>query len=180
MKSLADIQRSFHGSGRADKVATAKELRDSFESLKSPWGSISLDAPAVTVTPASVGAYTKLNGTTSLNNAGYLTSMPANNRIMYNGNSPRHFHVAVSVSFNKTGGGTDIIALVLAKNGQVQSETEVTRSVSSGTNVGSTALHGDFMMENGDYVELWVTNEDSASTSVNLQRMYMFMVGMFM
>jgi hypothetical protein len=98
---------------------------------------------------------------------------------MYTGDSPRHFHIACSVSFFKeSGGASDIIELALALNDTEQLETSVTRTVSNSTNIGSTALHADFMMSNGDYIELFVANQDSASSSVTIDKLYLFMVGM--
>ena len=178
MKTMSEILTFFRGGGRANTL-NMSNLREGFSSLKPPWGSISLASTAVTTTSATPGVFVKCEGITQINNTGYLTSMPADNRLVYNGDSTRHFHIAVSVSFFKTGGGaTDIIELALALNGTEQTETSVTRTVSNSNNIGSTAVHGDFMMSKDDYIELFVANNTSASSSVTVDKMYMFMVGM--
>ena len=175
---MSEILHFFKGKGRANTLDMTN-LREAFSNLVPPWGSISLSSTAVTTTSATPGDFVKCEGITQLNGPGYLTSMSDNNRIEYTGDSPRHFHIAVSVSFYKTGGGAaDTIELALALNGTEQLETAVTRTVSNGTDVGSTAVHGDFMLSNGDYIELFIANDQSGSSSVTIDKMYMFMVGM--
>lgn len=168
------------GTDRVHLAVTTSELRDFFISLQPPWCSISLQSTATTNTATTPGEYVKIEGLTSANSAGYLTTSLVDNRMTYVGDTPRHFHVAVSLSFSKTGGGAaDDLAFALAVNGVPKLETEVTRRTSQ-NQIGSTAIHGDFMLSKGDYVELWGTNKDAGSDDIITENLYMFMVGMLM
>lgn len=176
MLTISEIVALFKGNARSKHIQTA-DLRKSFSSMKPPWGSISLASTAPTDI-AEVGTYVKAEGLTQENNAGYLTTN-SDNRITYVGDSTRHFHIAVTVSMTCTA-GSQTVGLGIALNDTVDTGTITRRFIGTGggTDIGSTALHGDFMMSNGDYIELWVTNETNAANDVTIENLYMFMVGM--
>lgn len=175
MKSLEQILTFFKGAGRANTIKSS-HLQEAFSNLKPPWGSISLASTAVTdITVA--GTYVKAAGLTQENNAGYLTTT-SDNRITYVGDSPRHFHIAVSVAMSIGPGAGNTVGLAVALNDTVDLGTETQRYVGNPGDIGSTALHADFLMNNGDYIELWVTNQTNNANDVTIENLYMFMVGM--
>ena len=85
-------------------------------------------------------------------------------------------HIAASVSFT-VGANNKLISLRIVKNGTPAAADAVAstqdRKVGTGADVGSTAVHADMMLTNGDYIELWVTNETD-TTSVTVEHLYLF------
>jgi hypothetical protein len=69
------------------------------------------------------------------------------------------------------------IGLKLALNGTPEDATIARRKTGSGGDIGAAAIHGDFEMGNGDYLEVWVTNE-GATNAVTIEELYVFAVGM--
>ena len=159
----------------AQREFLARELRRIAQALAYPFpfGKIYISSPAAT-TISVAGTYYKAAGTTAEGDMQLMT-MPANNRLQYNGEVRRHFHVAVSVSMS-TAGSNEMVGLKLAQNGVVDDSTTVRRKTGGASDVGSTAVHGDFMMVKGDYLELFVTNESSTNT-VTINKMYFFGIG---
>ena len=173
LKSLSQILRSFgNGKQHVTNTLVVQELKDAVYSMKPPFGSFSMNVPAG-ATVATAGQYVTAGGLTQDNNRNYLMTV-SNQRLTYTGTSPRHFHIAVSVSF--TGEVNATVGLKLAKNSEVIDDTEVTRYVSR-IDVGSTAVHGDVMLSEGDYIELWVTS-DTDGDVVTIENLYLFAVGM--
>ena len=173
-RSLAQLQALLADNATGD--ISPQDIRDMLVSLTQPYGSFST-ATASATTIAVAGTYYKMAGTTQVGNVRQM-SMPSNGRLQYDGVSPRHFHIAVSVSMT-TSNVNNIVGLKIAKNGTVLDDTIVRRFVSTGTDVGSTAVHGDVALSNGDYLELFVTNETDTD-SVTVEEVYFFALGMLM
>ena len=182
MKSLSEIMHSFRGKGRANTLDMAA-LKEAFDSLKNPHISFSHTSPigATTISPAN--NWQKIVGGTALNNAPYLMSMPVENRAVYDGSSTRHFHVAITLSFyvGGTGQAGDTVRFALAKNGTEDLATLVEYTISGpgSGNVASTAIHGDYHMNAGDYLELWGSASRDGD-EIDIVDYYFFAVGMFM
>lgn len=156
-----------------------QDLRDMFVSLQRvPHGRLSLDVAANTAI-AIAGTYYKAAGTTAL--AAHYTDFDdgggADNRLRYTGVDDIHAHIAVSTSMTADS-NNQIIGLQLAKNGVAQANTRARHKHATGTDIGSTALHGDFLMSTNDYIELFVTNETSTDP-VQIEDLYVFALGMY-
>ena len=152
-----------------------QDLRDFLVSMKPPYGSFYRNAASAT-TVSVAGTYYKAAGTTTAGSL-YLMDMPADNRLRYTGTPTMHFHVAVSTSFT-TAGSNETIGLKVAKNGTVIDSSVCRRRVTSGSDIGSTAVHIDASLATNDYLELFVTNETNTST-VTIDEVYFFALGMF-
>lgn len=146
-------------------------------------GAIYVSTPADT-TPDNTSDYKKCEGVTSLNNSESVVmgfDMPANNRLRYTGTAPIHAHIAVTISMT-TGSNNQVTSFRLYKyddsgaSGATLVHTTTQHKVGTGSDVGSTALHGDCVLNTNDYLEVWVRNETSVAT-VTLQEMYMFALG---
>ena len=179
MLSLSDIKNLFKGNARSKTIQTAT-LREAFGSLVNPHGSLYLTVTASTDVSGDVaGTFFKAAGTTTLSGSPYLLSMPANNRLQYDGDKTRHFHIAASISMSCTGAGQDV-QVAIAKNGVVDTGSIVTRKTSNANDIGSTAVHADFEMSQGDYLELWVANTTNNANAITIENLYLFGLGMFM
>lgn len=152
-----------------------QDLRDFVESATPPYGSFSTNVAAATTLTQNV--YSKMAGTTT---AGGLLNfdMPVDGRLRYTGVPDRHMHIAVTTSFT-CANNNKVIGLKIAKNGVVLDSTIARRKVSTGADIGSTALHGDVMMSTNDYLELFLTNETD-STNATIENIYFFAIGMLM
>lgn len=171
-RSLAELQTLL-----ADNISGAispQDLRDFLVSVTPPYGAMSRNVASATtiVTP---GTYYKAAGTTTVGNVRNM-DMPTDNRLRYTGVSPRHFHIAVTVAMT-TASVNNVVGLKIAKNGTVIDSSITRRYVTTGADIGSTALHGDIVLSTNDYLELWVTNE-SDTDSVTIQELYFFAMGM--
>lgn len=161
----------------ADNTAGAispQDLRDFLETMHPSFGGLYFSTPAAT-TCTLAGTFYKAAGTTTVTAVNRCSH--TDNRITYTGDPSIHMHIAASMSFT-TSGTNDIISVCISKNGTPQTGSEARRKVGTGTDVGSTALHWDVMMSTNDYLEVWVSNEDSAGTTVTLQNCYLFGLGM--
>jgi hypothetical protein len=155
-----------------------QDIRDFLESAAPPFGSMYISTAADT-SISQTSTYTKVAGTTTLTNADGF-DMPANNRLRYTGAPDVHVHVAVTISMTTTG-SNQVIFFRVGKNGSAvitdAVASTVARKVGTGADIGSTALHFDTMMSNGDYIELFVANDTSA-TNAQVDYMYFFALGM--
>ncbi|MFC1653483.1 hypothetical protein ACFL1M_01400 [Patescibacteria group bacterium] len=140
-------------------------------------GSIYFTSSAQT-TISTIGTYVKAAGTSDsifLNN---WDTNSTNNRLRYIGAEDVHAHIAVTVSMTAVA-NNETIGLRVVKNGNASEKaaiaSTVERFVSTGADIGSTALHADFNMSTNDYIELWVTNTDSA-TGITVDYMYFFVL----
>jgi len=147
-------------------------------------GAIYVTTPADT-TPDDTVNYKKCEGVTSLNNSESVVmdfDMPANNRLRYTGTAPIHAHIAVSLSVT-TGSNNQVTSFRVYKyddsgaSGATLVHTTTQRKAGTMSDVSSTAMHGDCVLNTNDYLEVWVKNETSVAT-VTLQEMYMFALGM--
>lgn len=158
---------------------TEQVLRDMFVSLrKSPHGRFSLSGAAVDTVVGVAGTYYKVLGTTAL--SGDETDFDANslnNRLRYTGLDEIHAHLAISVSMTATS-NNQVMGLQIAKNGVIQPNTRVRHKHTTGTAIGSTAIHGDFHMVTNDYLELFVTKY-TTGTNVKIEDLYVFVLGMY-
>lgn len=173
-RSLSDLQTLF-----ADNITRAiseQDLRDFLVSVRPPHGTMYMTTPAETVITGA-GTWTKAAGTSTLL-LGTNYSMPANNRLQYDGVPDRHTHVAVTIAFTVTTGSQEL-QFRIVKNGQTTDNDAVASTVATklgGSDVASTALHYDVTMSTGDYLELYVNNATSAA-NMTVQYMYFFALG---
>lgn len=132
----------------------------------------STPAPTAIVTP---GVYEKAAGITTFTNLSDFT-MPENNRLTFGGLTTHHFHIVASISLTTTG-VNDVLSIGVAKNGVVAEHSKLSRFVGTGSDIGSVASHADIELAAGEYLELYVTNEDVA-LPITIEQGYLFCMGM--
>jgi hypothetical protein len=164
-------------SDRRHPVDSRQHLKDFIYSMKAPYGSIYRTGSVEGTTPApGAGDYVKANINTSLSTS-HLMSSPVGNRLVYTGRGSRHFHIVASISM--TSALSQVTAgFKLAKNDLVLDSSVNTRRINTNTDIGATAIHGDVILDTDEYIELWLTNETSA-TAINIEECYLFAMGMF-
>jgi len=176
MKTLTEILKALGtGNVRVNNRFDTQALKDAFYSLKPPYGSIYLTTPVPTVI-GTPGVYTKCLGTTAYASTPHFMEMDANNRLTYTGDKMRHFHIAVTISMTAAQ-NNQVVGFRIAKNDTALSEAQIRRKISTGIDIGSTALHADLHLSQGDYIEIWGTNYTTAS-NIQLEDMYFFAMGM--
>lgn len=176
-RSLSALQALLADNNAGD--ISPQDVRDFLFSMKRPMGSYYITSASQT-SISSQSTPVKAAGTTALsdNTVAYLFDMPANNRLRYTGTPDIHAHIAISTSMT-TASNQKLVELSVYKNGTTQlAHSIVRRFVSTGADVGSTALHADVMLSTNDYIELWVANETD-DTNLTIQFLYVFAVGMF-
>lgn len=182
MKSYSDLEPFLLGSGRVEKTIDVSVMRDMLGAIVPPHISFSSSTPYTPTTISPAGNWQKIQGGTQLNNTPNFMTMPESNRATYIGDSMRHFHIAVTVTFyvGGTGQAGDIISLALAKNGVEDLATQIQYRIPGpgSTNIVSTAIHGDYHMIKGDYLELFGT-VNRTNANIDIVNTYFFAVGMF-
>ena len=172
-RSLADLQALL--ADNTQGLISPQDLRDFLVSVVPPHGSFNrLVAAATTIT--TPGTYVKAAGTTVAGADLHHFDMPLDGRLRYIGAPNIHAHVAVSLSMT-TAGVNNVVGMKMAKNGTVVDSSVVRRRVSTGTDIGAAALHGDVVLATNDYLELFVTNETDTD-SVTIDELYFFAMGM--
>lgn len=154
-------------------LISPEDVRDMLVSLAPIHGSYSRLVTAPT-TVSVAGDYVKAAGTTTPGTLHDLT-MDQDNRLTFVGASPRHFHVLASISMT-CDGINKVLGLKLAKNGVPLDFSVVRRSVGTGLDVGALSLQGDMTLVENDYVEVWLTNETSA-TDVTIEEIHLHAAG---
>lgn len=185
---MADTQRSY-----AEIIALlnvtggdpmpASLMRDIMHSLQPTFGSLYVTSSAETVI-AVQDTFVKVAGTTALSNPSnvHKMDMPANNRLRYTGVSPRHMHIACSIMMtselnNQVTRWRLYHYDASEASGATLVHSEVQRKVGTATDIGSTALHADVVMEENDYLELHVAN-GTGTGNITCDLMYLFALGM--
>lgn len=180
---MADTRRSLSAlqTALADNTTgaiAAQDIRDLLVSCAPPYGSMYISSSSATAIGGS-GTYTKAAGTTTSTNLKEF-DMPASNRLRYTGTPDVHVHVAVSVSMT-TASNNVVVGLRVGVNGSAAGTdavaSTVIRKVGTGSDIGSTAVHFDTMLSTNDYIELFVSNNTSA-TNITIDNMYFFALGM--
>ncbi|HHT9138662.1 MAG TPA: hypothetical protein ACFYEK_15635 [Candidatus Wunengus sp. YC60] len=129
-------------------------------------------------TITTIGSYVKAAGVTTFDpNSMFFGTSNTNNKLIYTGTSTKTFHVAMTASYSTNIG--DTVGLAIAKNGTT---TGMEKSIikdyfPSSASVQSTAIHVMPVLNQNDYIEVFVTNLTSANT-VTVKTLNMFAMGM--
>ena len=161
---------------------SANDIRDLIVSLAAPMGGCYISTPATTGI-VSDGVYVKAAGTTTSSVLASMT-MPASNRLLYSGSSPRHFHIVGQVSVAPAAGANQDLGLQIwyyddsAGSGSYLPMSEARTTLSS-TAIEQITTHADVMMATNDYLELHVANH-SSTNDITTSYGYMFAMGVLM
>jgi hypothetical protein len=153
-----------------------QDLRDGFVTYQMRHGQIyvaAADSGAVTISDTT--NYFEMNSgpTWTLTSGAHDFDMSAGNgRLTYTGTADVWMHCALSLSFT-TAQNNRLLHVRLGVSGTTDAASEAQRWVSTGSDVGSTAVHLVARLTNGDYVSAFLrnaTNADNATVQVcNLQ-----------
>ena len=155
-------------------LISPQDLRDLVDSVRAPHGRVHLVTPAAT-TIGTPGTFVKAAGTFGIDSHFHMTTPDSTGRITYNGTSPRHCHIVCSLSMTCSGNNQDV-AFRIAVNGVTDATTQARRKIGTGADIGSTAIHGDELLNQNDYIELYVTNLTSTA-SITVEDCYLFVIG---
>jgi hypothetical protein len=170
--------------GQAAGAITPQDMRDLIVSLSPPMMGVYVSSPALTAI-TTIGAFTKILGTTSVSSAtaDYSTG-GVNNRLQFNGPAPRHMHIVAQASVALASGTNQVVAIqVWHYDASVGSGSYLPQSLAINTlkttDLEQITTHGDVTMDSGDYLELHIANNTSGA-DVTAQAMYLFAMGMMM
>ena len=165
------------------KGVSAQDMRDLIVSLRNPMGRVSTNVPALTGI-VTQDVMVKAAGTTTLGPMPHQVDAGGSDfRLRYTGTITRHFHIALDFNAEFATGNNLIAAAQLylwddsAGNGALVDHT-YRRSVVAGQFVQQITMHSDIMMDENDYIDLYVANT-SGVQDVTLDDGYMFMMGIF-
>ncbi|KKL52554.1 hypothetical protein LCGC14_2284320, partial [marine sediment metagenome] len=133
---------------------------------KTGHGHYYVTTPADT-TIAVTGTYVKAAGATAtLHLDDWDDDGGTDNRLRYIGAGSVHLCISVQLSFT-IDGNLKVIAFRIAKNGDATTTeaiaSTVNRKAAQGADVGAVPLFAGFEVVNGDYIEIWLTNETDTS-----------------
>ena len=174
MRSLATLATLL-----ADNEASAispQDLRDAVLATIQPGhGEISITSSAAT-TLADTSTWVQVAGTYALTSPAMNWAMTQSGRLYYTGTADRVCHIAASVSMSSAG-TNDLLEWCIALDGTPLTPSIVQRYVSTGSDVGSTAMHGFTAISNGSYLSVMTRNTSAAAnttaTTLNLFAMDM-------
>ncbi len=159
----------------ADSTGIVKSRTPDGEIIKLerfPMGEVSMNNNSTKTIISSANGWFKVEGATTFNNQSYqFSNGGVDNRLQYTGTSEKMFHIACTISVKAVANGSNLKA-VLYKNGVALSTGMVQTKMFGNTDIISTAIHVMTNMQNGDYLELWITNtlgsDDFTVTEMNL------------
>lgn len=150
---------------------TPEDLRDFVDSCVPSHASLYLTSALPTTIPIA-GTFYKAAGLTQLSDqTQHLDfSMPDHNRLMWTGIGTVHVNARAVISLTSVGSAVDV-SVKIAKNGVVLEHSLSTVTVVSGSNKHHISVEGDCVLNSGDYLEVFVTNETDTST-VTFESLY--------
>ncbi len=144
-----------------------------------PMGEVSMQGNATLTNIPSANTWVKAAGTTSFSSGSYqFSNGSTDNKLVYTGSTEKMFHIACTLSVKSTASSSNLKA-VLYKNGVALSTGIVQTKMGSSSDIISTAIHVMTNMQNGDYLELWVTNTNGSS-DFTVTEMNLFAMGVSM
>ena len=157
--------------GSTTLKATLQQLHDII--VAPAYGSIRISASAPTVltddTPAKVAGTTAFK--TGIASPDFDDDGGVSNRLRHTGTVARDFQVKICLSVTSAGSNQDM-TLYLAKNGAIDSETQIFRKIGAGSDQGAVGVCPPVNLAENDFVELWIENTTS-STNITVTAMNM-------
>jgi hypothetical protein len=171
---MADTQRTIAGlkailPDNTSGDISPQDLRDFVESVRPGFSEMYVSTPAGT-TINTPGTFEKVAGTTTLASAPTPVnwSMPADNRLRYDGVADRVVRVSASISVTIPSGSNKELRFRFAKNGTTQVDSEARQFMVVNSQVENVAVLGIFQLSTNDYIEVFCTNiTDTISVDVN-------------
>jgi hypothetical protein len=125
------------------------------------YAQVTMQANATATTIATAGTAVKVAGTWVVQTESNFTG-DTTGRLTYNGGTTEVVSANVSITFQHAGGGTDNLAVYIAKNGSVLTASKLTRAI-TGTTRGNVGTFFNVSMTADDYLEVFVANDSDTS-----------------
>lgn len=161
---------------------TAADMRDLIVSLTPDFAGLEFTTDVET-SIAVAETYVKAAGTTVLTNSSdNMTNGATNNRLVYTGAQPRHFHIVLQASIALAAGSNQDISIAIWKfdssegTGSILAHSEAHNTL-SGTAVEQIISHADTLLATNDYIEMHVTNNTNTN-NLTVEYGYLFGVSM--
>ena len=142
------------------RLITPARLRDFVESCVPSAAMLHLAAAATVV--AVAGTFTKALNTSTLDGTAKRFSSAVDNRITYDGPADTLVHLSATIAL-KAAADDQVVAVGFAKNGVLVAESVVRVKLPLGANLTPIALLAMLELEATDYVEVFITNDTTAS-----------------
>lgn len=141
-------------------ISPAK-LRDLVESACVPHGALHYTDGGGATTISTPSTYTKIANTASLD-MGSAFSMSAVGRLRYDGTKTVHALLTAALSIT-CAANNQTLGFAMYKNGSIITPSIMRTKISTGADVQSLSMHVATDLAPGDYIEIYVANETSAS-----------------
>lgn len=125
------------------------------------YGQVTMQGNSTATTIATAGTAVKVAGTWVVQTESNFTG-DTTGRLTYNGGTTEVVSANVSITFQHAGGGTDNLAVYIAKNGSVLAGSKLTRAI-TGTTRGNVGTFFNVSMTASDYLEVFVANDSDTS-----------------
>lgn len=141
---------------------TPQILRDFIESSTPSTGLMHFHSPGVATTISAPSTFVKAANVTELHSNAYRFSQPLDNRLQYTGTASCVASIAASLSFT-CAANNQTLAFAFYVNGVLVGSSKVRTRISTGTDVQAVTLLAQVVLNNSDYIEVWVSNETAAN-----------------
>jgi hypothetical protein len=125
------------------------------------YGQVTMQGNATATTIATQGTPVKVAGTWVVQTESNFTGNTTG-RLTYNGSTTEVVSASVSITFSHAAGGTDDLAVYIAKNGSVITASKLTRAV-TGSARGNVGTFFNVSMDTSDYLEVFVANDSDTN-----------------
>jgi len=125
------------------------------------YGQVTMQGNSTATTIATQGTPVKVAGTWVVQTESNFTGNTTG-RLTYNGSTTEVVSASVSITFSHAAGGTDDLAVYIAKNGSVITASKLTRAV-TGSARGNVGTFFNVSMDTSDYLEVFVANDSDTN-----------------
>lgn len=109
----------------------------------------------------------KAAGTTTLSLLSQGFTQTANNRLQLDaGQATRTYRCTANIAVSKAGGGATNGSFYIAKNGTIDTDTAMIRTLANTADVGSIIVIGMEELAAGDYIELWIETDTGDNLTI--------------
>lgn len=159
-RTKADLDTLF--ADNTTKQITPSRLRDFLESCVPSAGGIHFHDPGTVTVISAPATFVKAANTSELHPPTNRFSMPADNRLRYDGVVPVLARMIATLSFF-TAANNQICHFALYINGVQVVPSRVRTKVASGGDIQAVTIMACETLNPGDFVEVWLANDTSAS-----------------
>ena len=125
------------------------------------YAQVTMQGNATATTIATQGTPVKVAGTWVVQTESNFTGNTTG-RLTYNGSTTEVVSATVSITFSHAAGGSDDLAVYIAKNGSVITASKLTRAV-TGSARGNVSTFFNISMDTSDYLEVFVANDSDTN-----------------